>query len=89
MNLFGAFGVMAFCTMLVAGEVPPINRVVRVVAAYALVVTEFSDDHTCPRSSKDRMVARLKDFKETKPPRVLFAEQPSWGDVRFSIDTCE
>jgi hypothetical protein len=88
-NLFGAFGVMAFCAMLVAGEVPPINRVVRVVAAYTLVATEFSYDHTCPASSKERLVARLKDFKEIKPPRVLFAGQSSWGEVHFSIGTCE
>jgi hypothetical protein len=88
-NLFGAFGVMAFCTMLVAGEVPPINHMVRVVAAYTLVATEFSYDHTCPASSQERLVARLKDFTERKPPRVLFAEQPSWGDVRFSLGICE
>jgi hypothetical protein len=88
-NLFGAFGVMGFCTMLVAGEVPPINHMVRVVAAYTLVATEFSYDHTCPASSQERLVARLKDFTERKPPRVLFAEQPSWDDVRFSIGICE
>jgi hypothetical protein len=88
-NLFGAFGIFAFCSLLVVGEIPPLNRVGRVVAAYTLVFTEFSYDHTCPRSSKERLVARLKEFKETKPPRFLFAEQASWGDVHFSIGTCE
>jgi hypothetical protein len=88
-NLAGAFGIFAFCGLLVVGEVPPINHVVRVVAAYTLVATEFSYDQTCPGSSKGRLVARLKDFKEAKPPRVLIAEEPSLGDVRFSIGTCE
>jgi hypothetical protein len=87
-NLFGAFGVYAFCSLLVAGEVPPINHAVRVVAAYTLVATEFSYDQTCPASSKERLVARLKDFKEAKPLRVLFAEERSWGDISFSIGTC-
>jgi hypothetical protein len=71
------------------GAVPLINQAARIVAAYALVTTEFSYDHTCPASNKERLVTRLKDFKETKPPRVLFAEQSSRGDVRFSIGTCE
>jgi hypothetical protein len=88
-NLFGAFGVFAFSTMVVAGEVQPINHVSRVVAAYTLVWTEFSHDHTCPASSKKRLVARLKEFRETKPPRFIFAEQAPWGNVRFRIDTCE
>jgi hypothetical protein len=73
-NMLGAFGIIAFCSLLVEGEVPPINHVVRAVAAYTLVVTEFSYDHTCPGSSKERLVARLKDFKEAKPPTVLIAE---------------
>lgn len=88
-NALGAFGVFAFCSLLVMGEIPATKDVARVVAAYTLVTTEFFYDQTCPKSSKERLVARLKDLKETKPPRALFAEQSSWGNVRFSIDTCE
>ena len=51
-NLLGAFGVFAFCSLLGAGEVPPINHVVRVVAAYTVVATEFSYDQTYLESSK-------------------------------------
>jgi hypothetical protein len=88
-NALGAFGVFAFCSLLVMGEIPATKDVARAVAAYTLVTTEFFYDQTCPKSSKERLVARLKDLKETKPPRALFAEQSSWGNVRFSIDTCE
>jgi hypothetical protein len=87
-NLVGACGVCVFCGLLVAGEVPPINHMVRVIASYTLVATEFSYDQTCPVSSKERLVTRLKDFKEAKPPMVLFAEERSWGDISFSIGTC-
>jgi hypothetical protein len=55
-NTLGAFGIFAFCGLLRAGEVPPINHVVRVVAAYTLVATEFSYDQTCPERSKERLV---------------------------------
>jgi hypothetical protein len=89
MKGFGAFGVLAFCGLLVSGEVSPVNRAVRFIAVTTLVATEFSYDHTCPVSSQKRLVARLKDFSESKPPKVLIAEQRAWGDVNFSIGTCE
>jgi hypothetical protein len=88
-NMIGAFGIFLFCGLLMVGEEAPISYAGRAVATHILVFTEFSHDHTCPRSSKERLVARLNDFQETKPRRFLFAEQLSPGDVQFSIDTCE
>jgi len=88
-NLVGALGVCAFCSLLGAGEVPPINHVVRGVAAYTLVATEFSYDQTCAVSSEERWVAPLKDRKEMKTSRVIIADIRSWGDISFSMGTCE
>jgi hypothetical protein len=89
MKVCGAFGVFAFCSVLAVGEVSPLNRVVHFIAANTLIATEFSYDHTCAMSSKKRLIAQLKDFTESKPPKVLIAEGRAWGDINFSIGTCE
>ncbi len=88
-NGIGAFWVFGFCCMFLAGEVPGVNRVVRVVATYVLVQTEFSYDRTCAVSSKTRWVARLQDRKEMTASQVMIVEDHPLGDVTFSIGTCE
>jgi hypothetical protein len=39
-----------------------------------LVATEYSYDRTCAVSSEQRLVARLKDFKEWKASMVSIVE---------------
>jgi len=72
-----------------AGKVPLGNHVVRGVAAYTLIATEFSYDQTCAVSSEERWVAPLKDRKEMKTSKVIIADLRSWGDISFSMGTCE
>jgi hypothetical protein len=84
-NGVGAFWIFGFCCMLLAGEVPGVNRVVRVVATYVLVHTEFSYDRTCAVSSETRWVARLQDRKEMRASQVMIVEEYPSGDVTFSI----
>ena len=53
------------------------QRAARIIAAYVLVATQFSYDHTCAVSRKDRWVARLQDRKEMKASVISLAHMRS------------
>ena len=89
---WGAISTVLIVLMLTGTQVehPWPQRASRLIAAYVLVAAEFSYDRTCAVSSKDRLVARLKDFKEMKVSKVIIAESRGLLDeVKFSIGACE
>jgi hypothetical protein len=87
-RMFGAFGVFALCGILLIG-LPPVNRVVHVLATTVLVITQFSYDRTCTASNEYQRVAYLKDRKEMKVSIVSIADVRSWPDISFTTGTCD
>jgi hypothetical protein len=87
-RMFGALGVFALCGLLLIG-LPPVNRVVHVLATTVLVMTQFSYDRTCTVSNEHRRVAYLKDRKEMKASIVSIADVRSWPDISFTTGTCD
>lgn len=87
-RMFGAFGVFALCSVLLIG-LPPVNRVIHVVAKNVLVWTQFSYDQTCTVSNEHRRVAYLKDRKEMKASIVGIADVSSWPEISFTTGTCD
>jgi hypothetical protein len=65
-----------FSALLLAGLADSLlaQRVGRIIATSVLVATEYSYDRTCAVSSEQRLVARLKDFKEWKASMVSIVE---------------
>jgi hypothetical protein len=87
-RMFGALGVFVLCGLLLVG-LPPVNRVVHVLAMTVLVMTQFSHDWTCAVSSEQRLVAYLKDRKEMKASIVSSVDVHSWPDIGFTTGTCD
>jgi hypothetical protein len=65
------------------------RSLLRGMANFVLVVTEFSYDKTCTASNETHWIAPLKDRKEMKISNVLIADVQSWTDIRFEISQCE
>jgi hypothetical protein len=91
---FRAFGAGSLYVACLLGFILPaghasVQRAARIVAAYVLVVTQFSYDHTCAVSSKEQWVARLQDRKAMKASMVSIADIRIWHDIRFTTGTCE
>jgi hypothetical protein len=85
---FGALGVFALCGLLLIG-LPPVNRVLHVLATTVLVTTQFSYDRTYTVSNEHRRVAYLKDRKAMKASIVSIADLRSWPDISFTTGTCD
>jgi hypothetical protein len=87
MDMFACMSVLFLLAILTSN--PTARRVVKSVANFVLVATEFSYDHTCAASNETRWVTPLKDRKEVKDAsNVLFADVQSWTDIHFSIGQC-
>jgi hypothetical protein len=99
-------GSLFFVSMLAIGllsDTPWMQRVARILVTNVLVLTEYSYNQTCSVSSKQRLVAHLKDRKEMRASIISIAEDRgrAWPglwwifplmffqDYTFSRGTCD